>query len=89
MLMLVSYDLTRPGQNYSGLYDAIQRCGECSHCLQSVWLVQTNLSATQIQIELRKYIDDNDSLFVVDITGQSRNGWMLKSTWDWVRAHDI
>lgn len=89
MLMLISYDLNSPGQDYQGLFSAINSCGETNHCLGSTWLLHTGLTVSQVQQALRQHMDSNDYLMVVDITGQSRDGWMLRSVWDWARAHDF
>lgn len=88
MLIMITYDLNKPGQEYANLFAAIQQCGESNHCLKSVWLLQTRMSVGQVQQILRRHMDSNDFLLVVDITGQSRDGWMSRSVWDWAREHD-
>lgn len=84
---LVTYDLKRPGQNYSDLYDAIKSEGDWQHPLESTWVVKTDnlVLANTIYEHLRPCIDENDSLFIVEITAQDSQGWLAKSFWEWLK----
>ena len=67
---LISYDLKTPGQNYSGLYDAIKSLGEWRHPMESTWVVLTddNTTAVMIRENLKKYLDTGDLVFVVNVS---------------------
>ena len=69
---LITYDLIKPGQNYNELYEAIKKLcsGSAWHCLDSVWIVKTNLTAAQICDILKLHIDSNDKLLVVGLSGE-------------------
>ena len=84
---LVTYDLKIPGQNYSDLYDAIKSEGDWQHPLESTWVVKTDnlVLANTIYEHLRPCIDENDSLFIVEITAQDSQGWLAKSFWEWLK----
>lgn len=86
-LFLITYDLKKPGQNYTELYDSIKSCGDWQHPLESMWVVKvgTLASSNDIYKLLRPKIDDNDSLFVVDITDRDRQGWLAKTFWEWLK----
>ena len=86
---LVTYDLKRPGQNYSDLYDAIKSEGDWQHPLESIWAVKTgtSVSARTLYKRLRSYIDEKDSLFIVEITDQDRQGWLDKPFWTWLKEN--
>ena len=86
---LITYDLKRPGQNYSDLYDAIKSEGDWQHPLESIWAVKTgtSVSARTLYKRLRSYIDEKDSLFIVEITDQDRQGWLAKSFWTWLKEN--
>ena len=71
---LVTYDLNRPGQNYDDLFEAIKAIGTWWHCLDSTWIVKSNLSAVQVRDSLSPQIDRNDSLLVVALSGEG--AWM-------------
>ena len=56
MLYMISYDLNKPGQNYSELYKAIKNCGVWWHHLDST------LTTNEIYNKIIKNIDKNDTL---------------------------
>lgn len=74
-VLMVSYDLNRPGQDYSTLHDRIKSHGAWWHHLDSTWLVTTSLSPVQMRDDLAGYIDSGDELLVIDVTGDS---WATK-----------
>lgn len=65
---MIGYDLLTPGQDYSDLHEAIKKLGAWWHCLDSTWLLNTNLTAAQIRDSLIPYLDRNDRLLVSTIT---------------------
>lgn len=83
---LITYDLKRPGQSYSKLYESIKNLGDWQHPLESMWMVKVNdfTFAQSIYETLRPQIDENDLLFIVDITNQNRQGWLSKAVWTWL-----
>ncbi|PEX30043.1 hypothetical protein [Bacillus cereus] len=70
-IMLITYDLIKPAQNYDALYKEIESLGDSIHPLESVWLVKTELSSKAILERLFKVADKNDTLLV---TLFGRNG---------------
>ena len=82
---LVSYDLDKPGQDYSDLITAIKALGgkqigtRVSKVLYSEWIVKTNLSASQIYDALAPHIDSNDMLLIVGLTGEAAWNRLMSS----------
>jgi hypothetical protein len=62
-VLLVTYDLRQPGRNYTPLYKWLKSFNHCSG-LESVWLLDTGWSTTQVRDELMKFVDANDRVFV-------------------------
>ena len=88
MLVLITYDLNKSGRDYSSLYESIKACGDhWWHYLQSIWIVHTSLSPQQCYERIRDNIDDQDHLFIVDITGQTRQGWLPSKAWSWLKEN--
>lgn len=85
MVYLVTYDLKQPGQNYTGVHDAIKSCGTWWHHLESTWLVDGYLTADQISTKVRTHIDKNDTLLVIGVTGDYA-GWLPKDAWEWINS---
>lgn len=83
MIVAISYDLKKPGQNYDSLYDAIRKLGVTWHGLESTWLVDTQLSTQQVAAMLRGHIDPNDYLLVVRASGPAA-GMLPENSWSWI-----
>lgn len=93
-LYVIAYDLNQPGQDYSTLYESIKDLageGNWQHPLESVWVVRfrNNKDVGEIFDILHEKMDDNDSLFIVKITDQPRQGWLPKSFWEWMKEESI
>lgn len=72
MVNLITYDLRKPGRDYSSLYEAIKANSiSWAHPVESVWLVDTTKGPGDIRDDLGKHIDTNDVLIVV----QLRQNW--------------
>lgn len=76
--IVISYDLSKPARNYDALIDEIKELGNWAHVQGSVWYLNSDLSAEQTRDRLLPYIDDDDSLFVVDATNNEAAWHNLK-----------
>jgi hypothetical protein len=62
---IISYDLYRPGHNYSDLTGAIKRLGDdWDHPLANLWIIDTELTADDIRSTLAKFLVAGDKLYV-------------------------
>ena len=68
---LIGYDLNKPEQDYKELLDAIKSFTNWWHCLDSTWIVKTDLTAVQIRDKLSPHIDKNDELLVAKLSGEA------------------
>ena len=68
---LIGYDLNKQGQNYEVLIEKIKAIGSWWHCLDSTWIVKSDYSAVQIRDFLKQFIDANDELLVVLLSGEA------------------
>ena len=69
---MIAYDLSGPVANYADLIEDIKSLGTWWHHLDSLWLVNTDHSATELRDRLKAHLDDNDELLVVDVSGDGR-----------------
>jgi len=86
--ILVSYDLNKPGKDYPKLWEHLRSYNAYAKPLESVWLVKTNLTALQVCDAAKKYVDQNDKIFTIDVT--SRNAaWinLSKENSDWIKEY--
>lgn len=87
-IILVTYDLKKPGQNYQPVYDYLKKFTWCKY-LESVWLLDTKTNTSAIRDALQKLIDANDKVFVVKITrdwaafNYGCGDWLNNSDRDW------
>lgn len=86
MVYAVTYDLNKAGQNYPDLYRKIQSLGQTHHALQNLWLINTNYGVDIIRDEIRKVIDENDSVFVMQLYKGSYSAWMSQEAHNWLEA---
>lgn len=89
MLYLVTYDLKNKEKDYNNLYESIKNAGvSWWHYFESVWLIQTNSSIAECFNKIHSTMDDDDLLFIVEVTRQLRQGWLPQKAWDWIKQHD-
>lgn len=69
--LLVGYDLNKPTKDYSTLIERLRKFGTWWHHLDSTWLVRTELTPVQVRDELRRLIDADDELLVIDVSGRA------------------
>jgi CRISPR-associated endonuclease Cas2 len=82
----VSYDLIKR-KDYQTLWDELKRLG--AHRTQaSYWLVNVNLaSAKELHDHLKKYVDSDDSIWVLELT---KNHWYSNArggTNEWIKKN--
>jgi hypothetical protein len=83
---LIGYDLNRPEHSYPKLIEGIKELGSWWHCLDSTWIVKSPLSCAQIKETLKQFVDADDELLVVKLTGegawsfeQQCSDWLAKN----------
>ena len=87
MVLLITYDLNKPGQDYTSLHEAIKAYGTWWHHLDSTWLIDTNQTPSQCVDNLRQYMDNNDNILVIEVC-KNYQGWLPEKAWEWLRARN-
>lgn len=88
MILLITYDLKKPGQEYNALYNTIKSADSWWHYIESIWLIKTSYDPKYWNDILRKVIDQNDYLFIVDISNRPYNGWLPQKAWNWIKENN-
>ena len=65
---LISYDLAKPGKDYTKLIGALEKVG-AEKVLYSEWIVKSIYTATQLVDYLQQFVDGNDMLLLLELTG--------------------
>lgn len=86
MIILVTYDLNTPGNDYSTLYRAIMAISsDYIRPLESVWLLNTEQSTSSVYGSLRPKIDASDRLLITRLT-KDHMGWLGSDHVDWINS---
>ena len=64
---VVAYDLNKVGQNYECITTELKKLPYC-HAQGSVWFVEYSGSAVELRDALNGCLDENDRLFVSEIS---------------------
>jgi hypothetical protein len=83
---LISYDLNRPGQDYTDLIEALKRFPNWWHHLDSTWVVRSQQSAIDICRSLIRYLDDNDEILVASVQGDAAWWGFDQKGSDWLKS---
>lgn len=87
---LITYNLDNGDSQYATVAKAIKALGATWHDrekLDSVWFLKHSGTAQSVYDGIiGAFNTSNDYVFVVDIAGQGRQGWMPNSLWDWLRV---
>jgi hypothetical protein len=86
--LLVGYDLHRPGQDYEELTKFLKGQSTWWHALDSTWIVVTSQSASELLAEIKRFIDANDEVLVMDVKGDWWTSLNLpKEATDWLQKY--
>jgi len=88
MILLVTYDLKAPGKDYNSLYTLLKSAPAWWHYLESTWIIKTDETPKAWSDKIQTVVDPGDRFLVIDITQQSRQGWLPKSAWEWIKNHN-
>ncbi|MCH5354613.1 CRISPR-associated protein Cas2 [Lactococcus lactis] len=69
--IIISYDLNNSGKNYKDLIQKIESYPNHGKINESVWHINTDDSCEQVRDNLLSAIDNDDSLFVGELSGES------------------
>jgi hypothetical protein len=87
MLYLVSYDLNKPIQNYTLLFEELKKTRAWWHHLDSTWIIKTTETIENFTDRIKAKIDSNDTLLVVDISADRYKGWLVPKAWEWLKEN--
>lgn len=83
---LITYDLDKPGQDYSDVLKTIKNLGGWARLSESSYVVSCQLTVQQIYDRLKQYLDNNDQLYVIHVSNPW-TGFGPKDVNDWLNTH--
>jgi len=81
-ILLVAYDLLKPGQYYSGFYD-VTKSYPLAKLSESSYAIETNNTPSSIRETLKPYMDKNDQVYIITLKAPW-NGWGPQDINDWL-----
>lgn len=69
--LLINYNLLTPGQKYAPLIELIKSSGTYCYLGGSVWAIVTTRTPQETVQAIRRVIDSNDQVIVLDVTNDS------------------
>lgn len=93
MLYLVTFDITSPEYDWQAainIYNKIKTLGNDYHTiLDKVVLIYSEqpLDIEAINAEFIKTINTQYNLFIAEINPNNVDGWLVKSSWDFVKKY--
>lgn len=88
MIYLIIYDIKNDSDKEEKIIDYIKSEKAWWHHLKNTWIISTESSLNDINKKLISLLTEDDKLFMVDITGKKRNGWLTSRAWKWIREYD-
>ncbi len=67
----IHYYLKTPGGDYASLEEYIKGLGAWAHIHESLWLVHTSKSFSDVRDEMARRMRASDRVLVLDVTGNS------------------
>lgn len=86
--LMISYDLIAPGRGYEALRSFIESHSKWAKPVESLYLIKTHKSAKDLKTELLSYLDTNDKVIVIDVTGDGAS-WkgLSDKVSDWIHSN--
>ena len=75
MLILITYDYNQPHQEYPDFFSAIENLGDTHRLMNSVWLLNTDKSASAVHLTLARHIHDSDYLLIDRVTRNTKGNF--------------
>lgn len=85
---IVTYDLVNR-RDYSPLIDKIKSYRTWAHPLESVWIIITDESSSQIRDSLSEFIDGDDKLLVMKTTQGASWIGLGRNVSEWIKNNSV
>ncbi len=84
---LITYDLNKEGQDYKDVIKSIKDSSTGHWCSywKSSYLIKSDLTANEIQENIKPYLDKNDRLIIVEAKDTNYQGWLTKKQWNYIK----
>lgn len=81
---IVSYDLIKV-RDYKDVHEKLKSFGGWARPLESVWVIKSSLTISEVRDEMQKVLDSDDKLIVMELTGNWGTYNISKNVTDWLK----
>ena len=81
-VLLITYDLNKPGQDYSDFIDTFKKYA-WAKLSESSYAIKTSKSPSTIRKELSPHMDKNDHVYVITLS-KPYSGWGPEKVNEWL-----
>ncbi len=81
---IITYDLSSPGRNYEELLKQIKKYPHWAKLCESSYLITSIKNAVEVRDHLKKYIDENDKIYVGAVVAPAAWYGMSDSVSNWI-----
>lgn len=86
-VFVVCYDLIKPHKDYSLLINALKALSTWCHPVDSTWIVPWNGTAASLRDHLKRFIDDNDKIVVLQVAPSWATSGVANDANDWFHRY--
>lgn len=86
-VLIISYDLVNPGQNYESLLKLIKAYPGWARLGGSAYLISTSSTPVQVRDHLTQALDQNDKLFVGTLVAPSAWRGLPEEVSKWIHEN--
>lgn len=85
-VLLVTYDLNKPGQNHSKVLEYIKGFAAWARLSESCYAIKTDLSPGDVCGAIRKLMDNNDHVYIITLS-RPYSGFGPKEVNEWLESN--
>jgi hypothetical protein len=85
--LLITYDLRKPGRDYTAVHTTIKTAGTWAKLTESAWLIRTSSSAGYWRDKLKSVVDANDKVAVFSVSGDWATLGLDGDVVTWIHQH--
>jgi hypothetical protein len=81
----ISFNFRRRAAPTESIETQLEKALDWIRYMPTCYLLYTRTDAQTWYTRLRKVIDEDDHIFVVELNIENRQGWLPKTVWEWIR----
>lgn len=83
----ISYDLIGPNRNYNKIHQAIRDLGYYAYIHESLFIVKSSKTSSQIFDILIKSLDSDDKLLIIELSNNATWIGLTDEVSDWLKSN--